>query len=158
MHAGIVPNVPLQKQDPYFVMNMRSIDRRTHVPSALHETKKGRSSPWMEIWNWYNNRLVRGRSLKGFLSSATDEDTQDQAMAAEGWLGAIWHAVTGMSHKTPKPQVVVYGHDSKQGLQLHRWSKGLDSACVAGGKLTAMVLNAKGETHIVQVGCKNYKA
>ena len=42
-------------------------------------------------------------------------------------------------------------------LQLHRWSKGLDSACVSGGQLTAMVLDAKGKTEIVQVECKDYR-
>ncbi|KAK5137872.1 hypothetical protein LTR08_006641 [Meristemomyces frigidus] len=158
VHAGIVPDVPLEKQNPYFVMNMRSIDRRTHVPSALHETKKGKSSPWMMIWNWYNDRLVHGRSMKGFHSYTADEYRRQQVVTNEGWLSRGWQAISGNKHATLKPQVVVYGHDSKSGLQLHRWSKGLDSSCVGGGKLTAMVLDAKGETHVVQVGCKNYKA
>ncbi|KAK5114762.1 hypothetical protein LTR85_010075 [Meristemomyces frigidus] len=157
VHAGVVPHVPLEKQDPYFVMNMRSIDDRTHLPSALRETKKGKSRPWMEIWNWYNDRLFRGRSLKGFHLYSADEYEEEQLAESQGWLGSLWDGVFGTGKAKMKPQVVVYGHDSKAGLQMHRWSKGLDSGCVAGGKLTAMVLDAKGKTEIVQVGCKNYK-
>jgi hypothetical protein len=33
VHAGLVPGVDLHKQDPYQVMNMRTIDLETHIPS-----------------------------------------------------------------------------------------------------------------------------
>lgn len=157
VHAGLVPHVPLEKQDPYFVMNMRSIDARTHMPSALRETKKGKSRPWSELWNWYNNRLFRGRSLKGFHLYTAAEYEDERTANSRSWLESFWDGVFGKGKAKAKPQVVVYGHDSKAGLQMHRWSKGLDSACVAGGKLTAMVMDAKGNTEIVQVGCQNYK-
>jgi len=154
-HAGIVPHVPLEKQDPYFVMNMRSIDDRTHMPSSLHRTKKGKSRPWIQLWNWYNDRVFRGRSLKGFHIYTTSDE---QAEQDEGWSDRIWNFAFGDRKIKPKPHVVVYGHDAKSGLQLHRWSKGLDSACVRGEQLTALVLDAQGGTKIVQVGCKEYKA
>ncbi|KAK4561681.1 hypothetical protein LTR86_004360 [Recurvomyces mirabilis] len=155
IHAGLVPHVPLERQDPYFVMNMRSIDHKTHVPSALRETKKGNSKPWMHIWNWYNNRLAKGRSIKGFHIWSYAE-WLDQRVTGS-WISNSWSSI---SKKQPQsqPQVAVYGHDSKMGLQMHRWSKGLDTGCVSGGKLTAMVLDAKGKTEIVQVKCENYRA
>jgi hypothetical protein len=53
--------------------------------------------------------------------------------------------------------VVIYGHDSKAGLQIYRWTKGIDSGCVSGGKLTALILNAKGQQEIVSVGCENHR-
>jgi len=153
VHAGLVPNIPLDKQDPYFVMNMRSIDHRTHVPSSLRAgSTKSKSKPWYEIWNWYNDRLDRGRSLRGFfrLPQPSEQDLDE----AEGWFDML---LGGRKTKL-KPQIVVYGHDSKSDLQIHPWSKGLDSGCVAGGKLTAMVLSADGRTELVSVKCKNYKA
>ena len=38
---------------------------------------------------------------------------------------------------------LVYGHDSKRDLQMKDYSFGLDSGCVNGGKMTALVLQPK---------------
>jgi len=157
VHAGLVPHVPSIRQDPYFVMNMRSIDRITHIPSAQRKTKKGHSKPWIEIWNWYNDRLNQDRSLPDFHDFESNENAAGEGSQGENFLNYAWGALTKPAKSVKRPTVVIYGHDSKAGLQMHRWSKGLDSACVSGGKLTALILDATGKTELVQVGCKNYR-
>jgi hypothetical protein len=48
------------------------------------------------------------------------------------------HVLWGAAYEGP-PQVV-FGHNAAPGLQLHAWATGLDTGCVYGGRLTAMVL------------------
>ncbi|PKX97125.1 putative serine/threonine-protein phosphatase [Aspergillus novofumigatus IBT 16806] len=59
----------------------------------------------------------------------------------------------------PKSQVmtVIYGHDSKSSLSLKTYTKGLDSGCVKGGKLTAMVVEDGGKQSIIQVRCRDHR-
>lgn len=55
----------------------------------------------------------------------------------------------------PEPKVVVYGHFAKKGLDMRKWTKGLDSGCVKGGELSALVVEiGGGEERVVSVGCK----
>jgi hypothetical protein len=52
--------------------------------------------------------------------------------------GALWGALyEGEPH-------VVFGHNARSEPQLHAWATGIDTACVYGGRLTALVL-APGE-------------
>ncbi|KAL4877524.1 Metallo-dependent phosphatase-like protein [Aspergillus karnatakaensis] len=112
-HAGIVPGVELDKQDPWSVMNMHTIDLPTHVPSS--DRKKG--VKWTKLFNKHQSLSLESRNI-----------------------------VT----------TVIYGHDSKNGLNIQDYTKGLDSGCVKGGKLTALVITDGGAQEIVQVGCKKY--
>ena len=154
VHAGLAPGVALEKQDPYLLMNMRSINRKTHVPSASPSGENRGFRPWFDIWAWYNDRLFRGHSLKGF---NTPEAADDEAPEITTLLkfSRFFGGNASMQRSRPKPQVVVYGHNSRAGLQIKRWSKGLDSACVAGGELTALVLDARGKQKLFSVECED---
>jgi hypothetical protein len=52
--------------------------------------------------------------------------------------GKATNVLWGATYRGP-PQVV-FGHNAAPGLQLHAWATGLDTGCVYGGRLTAMVL------------------
>lgn len=63
-----------------------------------------------------------------------------------------------LSLKSKKAQhtTIIYGHDSKRGLKINQYTKGLDTGCAGGGKLTALVVNHKGQSEVVQVDCEEY--
>jgi hypothetical protein len=107
VHAGLVPDIPLEAQDPFHVMNMRSIDLKTRIPSSKHS-----GTPWEKFWNHRQRKLPHHERVS-----------------------------------------VVYGHNRKRGLNVHEYTFGLDSGCVNGDKLTALVVDGEGKTEIVQVKC-----
>ncbi|KIW45960.1 uncharacterized protein PV06_01659 [Exophiala oligosperma] len=129
VHGGLVLDVPLEQQDPLSVMNMRTMDLRTHVPSEKHEQKGGHAKAWYKLWNKHQQLLPTRQG---------------------------WSRLKSLGRKKPaeKQMTVIYGHDSKTGLKLRKYTKGLDSGCVVGGKLTALVVNGNGKQKIVQVDCK----
>jgi hypothetical protein len=84
VHAGLVPGVPLERQEPETCLNLRSF-KPDGTPS-----KRIEGTAWAARW--------------------------------------------------PGPERVVFGHDAVRGLQQHRFATGLDTGCVYGGRLTALVL------------------
>ncbi|MEO7032359.1 MAG: metallophosphoesterase family protein [Polyangiaceae bacterium] len=83
LHAGVVPGIPFQNQDPWLLTHIRSI---------------GADGKPSEKW------------------------------------GALWGS---LYHEEPH---IVFGHNARQRPQLHPHATGLDTACVYGGALTALVL------------------
>jgi hypothetical protein len=108
VHAGLAPGVPLDKQDPFQVMNMRTIDLATRVPTELRV-----GEPWDKVWNHFQKAALPENRRK----------------------------------------TVVYGHNSKIGLKVGAYTRGLDSGCVSGGKLTALILINNGKEKIESVRC-----
>ncbi|CAG8948813.1 hypothetical protein HYFRA_00001936 [Hymenoscyphus fraxineus] len=53
---------------------------------------------------------------------------------------------------------VIYGHDAKRGLRVKKYSMGIDTGCLKGGKLTAVVIEGGQSDHkhkLYHVGCKD---
>jgi hypothetical protein len=111
VHAGLVPDTPLEKQDPVHVMNMRTIDLKTRIPSSKHD-----GTPWEKLWNHEQKKL-----------------------------------------KGHQRTTIVYGHNRKRGLNIQEYSKGLDTGCATGGRLTALVVDDKGKTELISVKCRSEK-
>ncbi|GAC1356081.1 MAG: hypothetical protein NVSMB47_09510 [Polyangiales bacterium] len=84
VHAGLVPGVALEEQDPAMMMRIRSVGARGEARDH------GGATPW-----------------------------------GARWIG---------------PPHVVFGHAASLESQVHPWATGIDTGCVYGGYLTAMVL------------------
>ncbi|KAJ5604943.1 hypothetical protein N7510_010097 [Penicillium lagena] len=113
VHAGLVPNIPLEEQDPYAVMHMRSLVRTQGDDEGFTPAQIFGEESWVMEWDRWQDRLA---------SKTT----------------------------------VIFGHDAKRRLQLGRFTIGLDSACLYGHQLSAVVIaapNGEIEHQVIQVEC-----
>lgn len=55
-----------------------------------------------------------------------------------------------------KTMTVIYGHDAAKSLNIRQYTKGLDSGCVYGRKLSALVIEDGGKNEVVQIKCDEY--
>lgn len=212
-HAGLVPKVALEDQDPWAVMNMRTIVypidelRRDAVKKNLEEKAKrnakagnrgalaalqaidgpmvdvelrkilkaeglmngegqldhskdvgfptsGRDGTyWYEEWSRFQEKLAKQeKKARKEEAVSSQEDDEDEDVD------------TLKKARTPRT-TVVYGHDAKSGLQVpdvygkgkRGYTFGLDSGCVYGKELSAMVIEISGDQvvhKIVQVPCE----
>jgi hypothetical protein len=145
VHAGLVPGVPLQDQDPISAMTMRTIDLHSHMPS-----KDGKEGP------------ERDEKKKPPPSKSPPARRPTRKLAYNVHWARLWNHFQKMlpefkEWNDEERTVVVYGHDSKRGLEVKEWSKGLDSGCVSGGRLTALVVGDGGKKEkLVSVKCRDY--
>ncbi|EIW84372.1 Metallo-dependent phosphatase [Coniophora puteana RWD-64-598 SS2] len=120
-HA-LLADVP-QNGDAWAVMNMRGVTRKGKVTSA-----NGKGTPWAGVWCGIMERCSAEFEREG------DADTAQREAADFG-------KSSKKSALPCYPSTVVYGHASKRGLDIGRWTVGLDSGCTYGGTLSALVLD-----------------
>lgn len=112
-HAGLVPGIPLEEQDPYAVMHMRSLVRAAGDEDKFIASEAPGEESWVMQWDQWQDKL-------------TSKTT------------------------------VIFGHDAKRRLQMGRYAIGLDTACLYGHQLSAMVIAASGgqiESQIIHIDC-----
>jgi bis(5'-nucleosyl)-tetraphosphatase (symmetrical) len=165
VHAGLVPNLSLDKQDPWAVMNMRSLIypreelRRAEAKAFIEEGTRRRAEragrgPVGPAVGQAPAKLVekeyQKRKKKDDRRIAVPIDGREGESWAVAWN--LWQAGLKKGDRT----TVVYGHDAKNGLNIQEFTIGIDTGCQKGGKLTALVVEGtpSGVKHnIVQVIC-----
>ena len=179
VHGGLTPGVPLENQDPWMVMNMRGLVypaeelRRKTVLTVLEEAERDRTQKDdVKIADAdvdaHIDRIREARRREGQL------EDPDRIVAVpvekggtEPWSNAFSRYQAGLTNANNRT-TVVYGHDAKAGLKVadgdgakgRRYAFGLDSGCIYGRQLSALVIESgpKGVKHsIVQVDCKKAK-
>ncbi|KAL7931011.1 Metallo-dependent phosphatase-like protein [Trichoderma chlorosporum] len=184
-HAGLVPGVRPELQDPWAVMNMRTLiypreemrknelkkrsdttrdsddasDEAPQSPAPADQPSNNNSEPEHE-------EEEEGETLESVREKDAYTD-REVAIPVEGRDGEKWpNAWNRLQRRLKKSHryTVVYGHDAKRGFRQTRYTFGLDSGCVKGGALTALVVEGKeggkgGFTHtVMQVHCENAKS
>ncbi|TFB01011.1 hypothetical protein CCMA1212_007189 [Trichoderma ghanense] len=180
-HAGLVPGVRPELQDPWAVMNMRTlVYPREEMRKKGYKKKKAKRDsddssaeasappPPSDQPSSSEPEAAAEEEEGETLESIQQKDAyadREVAIPVESRDGEKWTTAWNRFQKRLKKShryTVVYGHDSKRGLREDRYTFGLDSGCVKGGALTALVVEAKegggkaGEwTHtVMQVQCK----
>ncbi|OLN96380.1 Serine/threonine-protein phosphatase 1 [Colletotrichum chlorophyti] len=152
VHAGLVPGLPLTHQDPWAVMNMRSLVypreelRRKEAKNALEDYRKIHTAAPL-ITDVMIEREHERRRKPHDRSIAVPTDRRD----GSSWPRA-WDAHQKALPEAEPRTAVAYGHDSKKGLNIGKYTFGLDSGCVNGGQLSALVIEStsEGVTHVVK--------
>jgi hypothetical protein len=106
-----------QNQDPWVLMNMRSLSENGKV----RDGKKG--TPWSDLWNDVMD------SCFGF--PTTELPTK-----------LYKHGSKTRTRPHCFPSMVMYGHAAVRDLDVKRWSVGVDTGCVSGPILLSKPLNA----------------
>lgn len=198
VHAGLVPDVTLEDQDPWAVMNMRTVShptaelRREAVRKFLTERAKKRPGGLRGLLaelQSIDESHVDAELQRITESFGSDGDEEEVSLPSAGRDGTYWYEEWSRwqeklvkkdrkkekkgkkkghkKHDEEPITTVVYGHDAKSGLRVPKefghgkkgYTFGLDSGCVYGGQLTALVIEVKdGEAvhEIVQVECEQH--
>ncbi|KAF5646179.1 bis(5' nucleosyl)-tetraphosphatase symmetrical [Fusarium sp. NRRL 52700] len=165
-HGGLVPLLRLEEQDPWAVMNMRGLvyedpeatatepvragllkgaKSRTRRYAAYHDATdvdiKAELGKWADVVN--NGEGFSGQYKEGLIGFPLETREGDW------WIDA-WNRWQNSIEDPEKRSIVVYGHDARVGIQVGadspgvaRYTFGLDSGCVYGKSLTAMVIDVK---------------
>jgi len=162
-HGGLVPQIPLEEQDPWAVMNMRGLvypDSEADTPSAIKadmiKGAKSRVRRYAAFQDASDDeikaQLAKMADLvkngEGFTGQHKDGLIGLPLESREGdwWIDA-WNRWQNTIEDVEERSIVVYGHDARVGLQVGkddsaaRYTFGLDSGCVYGKSLTALVID-----------------
>ena len=96
---------------------------------------------WLDVAA-YGLRIIHGGLAPGLPIEAQDRDTllYVRSIAVDGTPSRVHDPERLWGARYVGPPHVVFGHNAQPEPQIHPWATGLDTGCVYGGWLTALVL------------------
>ncbi|KAK2029626.1 calcineurin-like phosphoesterase [Colletotrichum zoysiae] len=135
VHGGLVPSLTLEEQDPWAVMNMRSLvlpSKETHTGAVREALAKRCRDRWCRrtAFQVTRDEKVDTGLLSHTVSEGSGERTKDtpsrvrdavpiEAEDGKPWRDA-WNETQNLIERPAQRTVVVYGHDARAGLQGQR--------------------------------------
>lgn len=147
VHAGLVPGLPLNHQDPLTLMSVKSIGLKTRVPSNV----LAGGVRWSRVSS-FNLLLVfrqRFHAHSRLFYLFVQLYNREQQLLASRRTDMTQSALS----QTRVPTTVVHGHDLTKKPFLTSYTKGLNTGCYRGGALSAMVVKDGWTSQIVGVKC-----
>ncbi|KAG8756887.1 hypothetical protein FRC12_010436 [Ceratobasidium sp. 428] len=129
---ALLSDIP-QNTDPWAKLNMRSVLDNGEI------SREKDGTPWANLWNKVLD-LCDGFDAKPELAPS---EPVFEGSSGQSWTGWIENEFKGVHSLPCKGITVVYGHSASRGLDLKKWSKGLDTGCVYNLRLTALVLGKR---------------
>lgn len=147
VHAGMAPGIKVADQEPWAMYNVRSV---------LYPDEEGKFGSDEEAKGFHEATITKLSDRRPGRKPSEEQVEEEKARVLEYYQAADtpaipidtnegrWWVEAWNEVEKAKPEserlTLVYGHDSKRGIQLYDHSKGLDSRCVDGGSLTAMII------------------
>ena len=124
---GILTEIP-QNTDPWVTLNIRSV-----IDDVVSRKSKG-GRAWSKIWNKHMDSCIGFQKGTGkrilSQSSIDDEDVGRNNDTPEDDDDATVDTNSKNVELPCYPSTTIYGHAAGRGLDVKRWSIGLDSGCV----------------------------
>ncbi|KAI0951315.1 hypothetical protein AcW1_008385 [Taiwanofungus camphoratus] len=153
---AILSEIP-DNRDPWVLLNMRGVRKKGKVTRS-----NDKGTPWSQIWNDQIGRcagfdetsasvsenLHRSSHTSKVLSDVNIERSDRRHRTAVSVSDGLGHENQDEDSEQARlpcePSTIVYGHAATRGLDVKRWSIGLDTGCLYGRRLTALVLKRSG--------------
>ncbi|KAL0466734.1 Ser/Thr protein phosphatase [Neurospora intermedia] len=105
VHGGLIPSLPLEKQDPWAVMNVRSLVYKRSTSSTFDDNQDEKKNDDGSIDTALTHNRITTIPL----------DTRE----GEPWSRA-WNRYQNLISSESNRIVVIYGHDARSGLQVDK--------------------------------------
>lgn len=147
VHGGMVPGISLEEQEPWAMYNIRALIDFDGDDDEATRSDEFLSTIEERLTDMEPNSKPSQHQLEDEKQAATSRYQQVGYLPTSEFDDGKWWVKAWNKQEKAKPKgdrlTLVYGHDSKRNIQMREYSFGLDSKCVDGKKLTALVLEPK---------------